>query len=157
MEEGDRIPLRLDWKIYYFLETVHWTFWLVSIPNGNYFKFWIIMLHQTLSWSWWRVVSRAEVPDIQRDVEKWAHVFVTNIKEQWFISCVAGWMKGKSRGDIRWKLMRFYGAPLMAFCKAILKDSMSIWTHTHTHTTWRSTHILLTFQLPVHANLSISD
>lgn len=88
-----------------------------------------------------------------------SRVYITYIELQWFISNVlCGWMKEKIQGNrnIGEILKHLYGAALlMVFCKAVLKYSMSI--KTHTHTALKSTHILLTFQLPVHANLSISD
>lgn len=148
MEEGDRILLRLDREIYYFLETIHWTLWLASLPNTNYFKFGIIMLHQTLSW-WW-VVFRAEniaVPHKQ--------MFRNELMCLYHKHQTAMIHKIQGKRNAREILKHLYGAALMVFCKAVLKHSMSI--KTHTHTALKSTHILLTFQLPVHANLSISD
>lgn len=91
--------------------------------------------------SWWWVVCRAEniyVSDKHRDVQKSAHISIiqtSQINDSALHAHQFCFVRSDDRKDTR---------------------KMFLWCFVK-HTGLKSTHIRLTFQLSVHANLSISD
>lgn len=133
-------------EIYYFLEITHQPLWLVSLLNTSYLKKGGILCYtrQYRDGEWFcRAGNVAQNKQKCSDICPRIDVAMCCVVVRWkrFKRNVKG-----HRGDI-------CEAALMVFHKAFLKYSMITKTRTHL----MSTHIHLTFQLPLHANPSISD
>lgn len=131
-------------EIYYFLEITHQPLWLVSLLNTSYFKkggdYYVISGGIVM------VSGSAELETLlktNRNVQISAHVSM--------LQCVVWLWDGKDSREMSRVIREIFVKQL--WCCFIKPSWSTAWSPTHL----MSTHIHLTFQLPLHANPSISD